>query len=123
MTDSEPDVEPWESALRAVQADYEDVDSWDLEGLYILAAEKLIDQAEDRSERNKQLILLTADLIHELSGESADFRLVGVLVKRYGKAAIVGWARSIGVTEGWDQHQWFRYANGVCRRLLKGESE
>jgi len=114
----EPEV--WEVALQQA-LDRQTDDSYDLVTVYMEAAEAVIDREPDVGLRKQHLTRLCGHMIETLTDKEPPWRLVGLTVRRFGKAALYCWEKALGRTDVEDPKQWFRYACGVCARLMRGE--
>lgn len=114
----------WQRAITAELGKIDQTGSWNLVDAYADAWDTLVDEHRaDADDRDPwpDLIGLTCGFVAQVVGQDpppAERGLIAMTVRKHGKAALLGWDRSLGTTETDSARDRFRYARGVINRFI-----
>lgn len=115
------DPPPWLVTLSPKLEAIDTTGTWDLIGAFADAWDTINDTfPPDQTMGN--LIALTCDYIERVIGEKLlpeDRGRVAMLVRKHGKAALLGYDRALGATEDETPRARFVYARGVINRFIE----
>lgn len=115
---------PWREALASCALPLNGSRSWDAYDIYAVAWDALPDMIPPEADPTNAVLVgnqiaLTADYVERMTQEHVDRAKVGLLVRQFGKAALYGLSKALGVTEHDTDQDRYRYARAVAGRVVE----
>jgi len=109
---------PWRIALATVGQDLPGRRSWNLYDRHSAAWDLVLEMIPEPEDPTPNLIALAVDFLARAIGADPDRGQVAKLVRLYGKAALFGLNKAVGVTETDTTRDLYRYARAVAERIV-----
>lgn len=110
----------WRQALAEAMIRHAGARSWDLyEDAYSVAANRVLAEIADGEQGIGELIALSVDYLETVTGDAIDGedrKLIALLVRSHGKAALHALKESIGIADATCVRDYWRYARRICER-------
>lgn len=108
----------WRVALESVAADLPGRRSWDLYDAYSAAWDHVLALVPEARDPFPDLIALAVHMLETVLADDVDRAQVAKLVRLYGKAALFGLHKALGVTETDSTRDLYRYGRAVAQNVV-----